>query len=48
MPKMILVVDDKANFRTLVHDYLTEQGFKVFLAGAARAPSILPVRKNLV
>jgi DNA-binding response OmpR family regulator len=29
MPKTILVVDDKANVRTLVRDYLTEQGFHV-------------------
>ncbi len=29
MPKTILVVDDKVNVRTLVRDYLTEQGFQV-------------------
>ncbi len=32
MPKTILVVDDKANVRTLVRDYLTEQGFYVSTA----------------
>lgn len=30
--KTILVVDDKANVRTLVRDYLTEQGFRVVWA----------------
>jgi len=29
MAKTILVVDDKANVRTLVREYLTEQGFRV-------------------
>jgi two-component system alkaline phosphatase synthesis response regulator PhoP len=32
MPKTILVVDDKANVRTLVRDYLSEQGFHVVMA----------------
>ncbi|MGE5073595.1 MAG: response regulator transcription factor [Anaerolineae bacterium] len=32
MPKTILVVDDKANVRTLVRDYLTEQGFHISTA----------------
>ncbi len=32
MPKTILVVDDKANVRTLVREYLTEQGFRVSTA----------------
>jgi len=32
MPKTILVVDDKANVRTLVRDYLSEQGFHVVVA----------------
>ena len=32
MPKTILVVDDKANVRTLVRDYLAEQGFHVLVA----------------
>jgi DNA-binding response OmpR family regulator len=32
MPKTILVVDDKANVRTLVREYLTEQGFRVAVA----------------
>jgi two-component system, OmpR family, alkaline phosphatase synthesis response regulator PhoP len=32
MPKTILVIDDKANVRTLVRDYLTEQGFRVTTA----------------
>ncbi|MGE5073323.1 MAG: response regulator transcription factor [Anaerolineae bacterium] len=32
MPKTILVVDDKANVRTLVRDYLTEQGYRVTTA----------------
>jgi len=29
MSKMILVVDDNASVRTLVRDYLTEEGFRV-------------------
>ena len=32
MSKTILVVDDKANVRTLVRDYLTEQGLRVIVA----------------
>lgn len=32
MPKTILVVDDKANVRTLVREYLSEQGFRVAVA----------------
>jgi two-component system alkaline phosphatase synthesis response regulator PhoP len=32
MPKKILVVDDKANVRTLVREYLAEQGFHVAVA----------------
>ncbi len=32
MPKSILVVDDKANVRTLVRDYLAQQGFRVSTA----------------
>jgi DNA-binding response OmpR family regulator len=32
MPKTILVVDDKSNVRTLVRDYLAEQGFHVLVA----------------
>ncbi len=32
MPKTILVVDDKANVRTLVRDYLAEQGYRVLVA----------------
>jgi two-component system alkaline phosphatase synthesis response regulator PhoP len=32
MSKTILVVDDKANIRTLVREYLTEQGFRVVMA----------------
>jgi two-component system, OmpR family, alkaline phosphatase synthesis response regulator PhoP len=32
MSKTILVVDDKANVRTLVREYLTEQGFRVLTA----------------
>ena len=32
MTKTILVVDDKANVRTLVRDYLNEQGFRVSTA----------------
>ncbi len=32
MPKTILVVDDKANVRTLVRDYLKERGFHVSTA----------------
>ena len=36
MSKTILVVDDKANVRTLVRDYLTEQGFRVVVADNGR------------
>jgi DNA-binding response OmpR family regulator len=32
MPKTILMVDDKANVRTLVREYLTEEGFRVITA----------------
>jgi DNA-binding response OmpR family regulator len=32
MSKTILVVDDKANVRTLIREYLTEQGFRVVTA----------------
>jgi two-component system, OmpR family, alkaline phosphatase synthesis response regulator PhoP len=32
VPKTILVVDDKSNVRTLVRDYLAEQGFHVLVA----------------
>ena len=32
MSKTILVIDDKANVRTLVREYLTEQGFRVVTA----------------
>ena len=32
MSKTILVVDDKANIRTLVREYLTEQGYRVIIA----------------
>ena len=34
--KTILVVDDKANVRLLLEDYLTEQGFRVVLADNGR------------
>ena len=36
MAKTILVVDDKANVRTLVRDYLTEEGFRVVTADNGR------------
>jgi DNA-binding response OmpR family regulator len=36
MPKTILVVDDKANVRQLLRDYLTEQGFRVVTANNGR------------
>jgi DNA-binding response OmpR family regulator len=32
MPQTILMVDDKANVRTLVREYLTEEGFRVVTA----------------
>ena len=32
MPRTILVVDDKANVRTLVREYLSEEGFRVAVA----------------
>ncbi|MFQ5435043.1 MAG: response regulator transcription factor [Anaerolineae bacterium] len=37
MTQTILVVDDKANVRTLLRDYLTEQGYRVATAGNGRA-----------
>jgi len=33
MAKTILVVDDKANVRRLVREYLMEEGFRVIAAG---------------
>ena len=36
MAKTILVVDDKASVRTLVRDYLTEEGFRVVVAENGR------------
>ena len=36
MTKTILVVDDKANMRTLVREYLTAEGFRVTTAGDGR------------
>ncbi|MBI5290728.1 MAG: response regulator transcription factor [Chloroflexi bacterium] len=36
MPKTILVVDDKASVRTLVRDYLAEEGFRVVTANNGR------------
>ena len=36
MAKTILVVDDKASIRTLVRDYLTEEGFRVAVAENGR------------
>jgi DNA-binding response OmpR family regulator len=36
MPKKILVVDDKANIRQLLRDYLTEDGFEVAIATNGR------------
>ncbi len=36
MPKKILVVDDKANVRQLLRDYLTEDGFAVAIATNGR------------
>jgi DNA-binding response OmpR family regulator len=37
MAETILVVDDKVNVRTLLREYLTEQGFKVVTAENGRA-----------
>jgi len=37
MAETILVVDDKANVRALLRDYLTEQGFRVVTAEDGRA-----------
>jgi DNA-binding response OmpR family regulator len=37
MPKTILMVDDKANVRTLVREYLTEEGFRVVTAENGQA-----------
>ena len=36
MPNSILVVDDKANVRSLIQDYLSEQGFRVLTASNGR------------
>ena len=36
MAKTILVVDDKASVRKLVHEYLTEEGFRVVTAANGR------------
>jgi DNA-binding response OmpR family regulator len=36
MPKTILVVDDKVNVRTLVREYLAEEGFRVVTASDGR------------
>ena len=36
MSRTILVVDDKANVRTLLREYLTEQGFRVVTAENGR------------
>jgi DNA-binding response OmpR family regulator len=36
MPKTILIVDDKAGVRTLVREYLTEQGYNVVVAANGR------------
>ena len=36
MPKTILVVDDKANIRTLVREYLAAEGFRVVTANDGR------------
>ena len=36
MTKTILVVDDKANMRTLVREYLTAEGFRVVTANDGR------------
>jgi two-component system, OmpR family, alkaline phosphatase synthesis response regulator PhoP len=36
VPKTILVVDDKAGLRTLVREYLSEQGFRVVVAANGR------------
>jgi DNA-binding response OmpR family regulator len=37
MPQTILVVDDKANIRRLLQDYLAEQGYHVLVAENGRA-----------
>lgn len=37
MPKTILVVDDKANVRTMLREYLTEQGYRVVTAENGQA-----------
>ena len=36
MPETILVVDDKANVRTMLREYLTEHGFQVVTAENGR------------
>ena len=36
MPKTILVVDDKANIRNLVREYLEAEGFRVLIAADGR------------
>lgn len=42
--KTILVVDDKANIRTLVHDYLQTEGFRVI--SAANGEEALPCARR--
>lgn len=37
MPKTILVVDDKANVRTMLREYLAEQGYRVLTAENGQA-----------
>jgi DNA-binding response OmpR family regulator len=41
MSERILVVDDKANMRTLLREYLSEQGFQVQTAGDGREALIV-------
>jgi len=36
MPKTILIVDDKASIRSLVREYLSEEGFRVLVAADGR------------
>ncbi|MCP4428190.1 MAG: response regulator transcription factor [Chloroflexi bacterium] len=46
MTQTILVVDDKANVRTLLREYLTENGYRVVMAENGRAALIVARQNN--
>lgn len=45
MGKTILVVDDQSSVRQLLHDYLTEQGYRIIEAGDGEA-ALYTVRRD--